>query len=221
MVCCTSPAWKFSGVDLPQLLEADAVFLRVAAVRAARTARSAPWSGLPRAPSANSVYLARSSMPRVKPALWCPSRPMPMSPVATPATAPFSNKQLGGGEARIDLDAERFRLLRQPAADVAERDDEIAVIAHQRRHQQIRQPHARRRVRARRSDRRSTARLAPALRRCAIPACSRSSPIGSMTAPDRICAPTSEPFSTTTTEASGAICLSLSRQRGRPVRRRR
>src|SRR6516225_7070702 len=32
-------------------------------------------------------------------------------------------------------------------------------------------------------------------------------PIGSITAPDRIWAPTSEPFSTTTTVASGAICL--------------
>src|SRR5215467_2678578 len=30
-----------------------------------------------------------------------------------------------------------------------------------------------------------------------------------MTAPERICAPTSEPFSTTTTDASGAICLIL------------
>ena len=44
-------------------------------------------------------------------------------------------EHFGGGKARIDLDAERFRLGRQPAADIAERDDEIAVIAHQRRHQ--------------------------------------------------------------------------------------
>src|SRR5262249_9794276 len=37
----------------------------------------------------------------------------------------------------------------------------------------------------------------------------RSSAIGSMTAPERIWAPTSEPFSTTTTPMSGDSCLSL------------
>src|SRR5215470_8345173 len=35
----------------------------------------------------------------------------------------------------------------------------------------------------------------------------RLSPTGSMTAPERICAPTSDPFSTTTNEMSGLICL--------------
>ena len=50
-------------------------------------------------------------------------------------------QHLGGGKAGIDFDAERFRLLRQVAADIAERDDESAVIAHQRRHQRIRHPH--------------------------------------------------------------------------------
>ena len=33
------------------------------------------------------------------------------------------------------------------------------------------------------------------------------SPTGSSTAPDRICAPTSEPFSSTTTFRSGSICF--------------
>ena len=33
--------------------------------------------------------------------------------------------------------------------------------------------------------------------------------VGSKTAPDKICAPTSEPFSTTQTEYSGLICFSL------------
>src|SRR4051794_628694 len=37
---------------------------------------------------------------------------------------------------------------------------------------------------------------------------SRSRPMGSMTAPERICAPTSDPFSTTTTLVSGESCLS-------------
>src|SRR4051812_46786445 len=37
---------------------------------------------------------------------------------------------------------------------------------------------------------------------------SRSRPMGSMTAPERMCAPTSDPFSTTTTLVSAESCLS-------------
>ena len=43
-----------------------------------------------------------------------------------------------GGKARIDLDAQRFGLLREPAAELAETDDVVAVIAHQRRHDEVR-----------------------------------------------------------------------------------
>ncbi len=49
-------------------------------------------------------------------------------------------QHLRSGEARIDFNAERFGLARQITANLAERDDEIAVIAHQRRHQRQRQP---------------------------------------------------------------------------------
>ena len=58
-----------------------------------------------------------------------------------PATAPLLVEQdFRRGKARIDFDPERFRLACQPAADAAERDDEIAVVVHQRRHGEIRQP---------------------------------------------------------------------------------
>ena len=56
--------------------------------------------------------------------------------------AAFVIEHLGSGEARIDLDAERLGLLRQPAADVAQRHGIGAVIAHQRRHQHVRQADA-------------------------------------------------------------------------------
>ena len=37
-----------------------------------------------------------------------------------PTTSPFGTELgFGGGEARIDLDAERFGLLREPAAELA------------------------------------------------------------------------------------------------------
>ena len=51
-------------------------------------------------------------MPRVKLSLGSPSRPTPMSPVATPThRAVVVVENLGGGEARIDLDAQRLGLL--------------------------------------------------------------------------------------------------------------
>jgi hypothetical protein len=45
----------------------------------------------------------------------------------------------GGRKARIDFDAEIFRLAREPARHLAERDDIFAVIVHQRRQEEIRQ----------------------------------------------------------------------------------
>ncbi len=43
-------------------------------------------------------------------------------------------KHLGRGKARVDLDAERLGLARQPAADIAERADIAVMVVHQRRH---------------------------------------------------------------------------------------
>ena len=46
-------------------------------------------------------------------------------------------EHLGGGEAGIDLDAQRLGLLAEPAADVAQADDVVAVVVHQPRHQEV------------------------------------------------------------------------------------
>ena len=65
---------------------------------------------LPRAPSANSVYLARSSMPRVKPALR-----LAVFADAHVAGGDAGNRAVlviedfGGGKARINLDARALR----------------------------------------------------------------------------------------------------------------
>ena len=48
-------------------------------------------------------------------------------------------EHFGRGEARIDLDPERLGLARQPAADIAERADVAVMIVHQRRHHEVRQ----------------------------------------------------------------------------------
>ena len=41
------------------------------------------------------------------------------------------------GKARIDFNAEFFRFGAEPAADIAERYDEVTVIVHQRRHGEV------------------------------------------------------------------------------------
>ncbi len=73
---------EFRGVDLPDLLEADAEFLGIAAgvelvfgdeLLGERAARA-----------------LGNSMPRVKLSFGSPSRPTPMSPVAIPTTSPLS-----------------------------------------------------------------------------------------------------------------------------------
>ena len=45
-------------------------------------------------------------------------------------------QHLGGGETWVDLYSELFGLLRQPAADVAEADDVVALVVHLRRRRQ-------------------------------------------------------------------------------------
>jgi len=63
---------------------------------------------------------------------------LPMSHVATPLTLPSVVKEdLGGGKARVDVDAQRSAA-GEPAQTVAETADVIAVILHVRRR---RQPH--------------------------------------------------------------------------------
>ena len=57
-----------------------------------------------------------------------------------------AEQNLGRREAGIDLDAKAFGGAAEPAADLAERDDEVAVIAHQRRHHEIRQTQRARRA---------------------------------------------------------------------------
>src|SRR5262249_36881801 len=49
-------------------------------------------------------------------------------------------KHLGRSKAGIDFNAKRFRFGCEPAANIAKRDNKVAVIAHQRRHYEIGQP---------------------------------------------------------------------------------
>ena len=67
---------------------------------------------------------------------------MPMSPVAMPTILPSSFEKLRGRKAGIDLDAELLRLAAEIACEIAQRADEIAMVVHELRHEQVWQPHA-------------------------------------------------------------------------------
>ena len=68
-----------------------------------------------------------------------------MSPVTTPFTAPFSSYSTSAAaKAGKDLHAERFGLLAEPAADVAEADDVVAVVLEARRQHELRHSERRR-----------------------------------------------------------------------------
>ena len=54
--------------------------------------------------------------------------------------ARFVIKHFSGSKARVDLDTERLGLLTKPAAEIAKRDDIVAVIVHLRRGWQAERP---------------------------------------------------------------------------------
>jgi hypothetical protein len=51
-----------------------------------------------------------------------------------------AGKELGAGKTRKDFDPEPFRSLAEPTANLTQRDDEIAVVVHQRRHECVGKP---------------------------------------------------------------------------------
>ena len=127
--------------QLPQLFQADAELLRIAPVaepevfqkllgqRAARTFRK-------QRVLAAQLHAAREAV-----------LGLPVAPNAhiaggdTDDGAVLVPERLDSRETRIDLDTQFCSLFAQPAHHITEADDIIAVVVHQRRHQEIRQPH--------------------------------------------------------------------------------
>ena len=126
--------------DLPEFLDADAVCLRVAVLRQPEARDQPLGEAAARAFGEHRVFAAQfhaAGEARLVVAVLADAH------VAggDAGDRAVVEQHLGGGKARIDFDAERFGLRCQPAADVAERDDVIAVVVHKRRHQRVRQPH--------------------------------------------------------------------------------
>ncbi len=133
------PALVLARRKFPKLFQPDAEFLRIAAfvqlVIRASAASSASRARLPR----TACICRCSAMPGVKSP--CDGRrcATPRSPVMTPFTSPLSPiDDVGRRKARIDFDAQRFGLRAPASGNIAEAGNVIAVIAHQRREDEIR-----------------------------------------------------------------------------------
>ena len=91
-------------------------------------------------PSASTVTRATRSLPGSKLPSSSPWWPRPLSPVRTPTTRPSLDEQahrrgLGQEHRALGLGA-----LGEPAPDLRERDDDVAVVAHRRRRRDRQRP---------------------------------------------------------------------------------
>ena len=104
-------------------------------------------------PSARTVALAVTSAPGSKLPSGSPSLPRPLSPERTPRTTPVLDQQLVARGLGEDVRARLLGLLGQPARQLGDRDDVVAVVLERRRRRD-----AQRALRGRASSRRPPCR---------------------------------------------------------------
>ncbi len=129
------------GRDLPQLLEADAELLRLAAAVEPEARDQLLGQRAARALGDDRVLAAQLHAARETVVGLAVAADAHVAGGDADDAAFLVVEHLGGGKARIDLDAEFGRLLAEPAAEVAEAGDVVAVVVHQRRHGEVGQPH--------------------------------------------------------------------------------
>ena len=126
------PGLVVGGRDFPQLLDADPVGLRVAAVAQIETLHQLLGQR-----AAAALGEQRVARPQFHAALEVAGGLAVLADAHVAGgdadDAAVFLQQFRGGETGIDLDAQCLGLLTQPADDVAERDDVVAVIVHLRR----------------------------------------------------------------------------------------
>src|ERR1700738_1909927 len=127
--------------DLPQLLDAEAEFLRVPAGVQAEPLDQALGQASPRPLGEERIFAAKLGPASEAVASLAILSDPHVAGGDAQDFALVAVEDLRRGEAGIALDAKRLSLPSEPAADVTERNDEVAVVAHQRRHQDVRQAH--------------------------------------------------------------------------------
>ncbi len=181
------------GRELPQLLEADPVFLRIDAVAQVESLHQLLRQRAAAAFGEQRVLGVELHAGLVFALVRAVLRDAHVAGRDAAHRALVVVEDLGGREAGIDLDAQRLRLLGEPAAHVAEARDVHAVVVHEARQRPVRNPVRLRSASGSGSGPPSTGVSSGAP--CAFQS-GRSSfnARGSMIAPERMCAPTSEPF---------------------------
>ena len=109
---------------------------RPAARSNSRIAAPVRW---PQVPSARTVAWAVTSEPGSKLPSGLPSLPRPLSPERMPRTTPSSTSSCGGRGLGEDVGAGLLGLVGQPARQLGDRDDVVAVVAERRRRRLERQ----------------------------------------------------------------------------------
>ncbi len=131
--------------DLPQLFEAEAEFLRLAAFGQTEALRERLGEAAARALGEQRVFRAQLHAAGEAILVMAVLGETHVAGGDAGDRAAAIEQHFDGGKARIDFNPRGFRLGRKPAADVAERDDVISVVVHQRRQHDIWQPHSARR----------------------------------------------------------------------------
>ena len=189
------------GRDLPQLLEADAVFLRLVAVVELELRDQLLGQRAARAFADQRVFAAQFHAAHEAVLGLAVAADAHVAGGDAHHGALFVVQHFACGKAGVDLHAQFGGLLAEPFAHRAKADDVVAVVLHE--------------AAASASWASVISPAGPSTRkRSSVTGVStgaplsfqsgmrRSSPTGSITAPERMWAPTSEPFSRTTTEMS-------------------
>src|SRR3954468_7582824 len=131
----------FFGGDLPQLLQAKSEFLRFAALVEAEALQQRLAEVAAGAFGEQRVFRAQLHAAGEAVLVMAVLGHTHVAGGNAHHRAVVIEQNLAGGKAGIDFNAQRFRFGREPAADIAEGDDIVAVIVHQRRHHQTGQTH--------------------------------------------------------------------------------
>src|SRR5208337_2451820 len=126
-----------SRIDPPKLFEADAELLRFAIVVEAKIGDQLLGERAARTLGDQSLFAAKLHSPRKTALEVAVAGNAHVSRGNAQNLARFAIEDLGAGEARKDIDAQGLRLFAEIAHDIAKRADEIAMIVHESRHDEI------------------------------------------------------------------------------------